>query len=171
VARARRRASQTEIKVTLCEADAQDLPFLADQFDTVVFALCLCSIPDDRRAVAEGVRVLKRGGRILMLEHVRSTLAIVRAVQHVVEPLSVRFQADHLLGEPTDHLRAEGMHIDEVRRWALSIMARVFAHKPIVKGRMVREAKGSRHGGENEKTPAGRSRPEAAPPHLGGLDS
>jgi ubiquinone/menaquinone biosynthesis C-methylase UbiE len=127
---ARRRITELEITVDLVEGDAQALPFRRDRFDTVVFGLCLCSIPDDRGAVAEGVRVLKPGGRMLVLEHVRSTSAVVRAGQRLIEPLSIRVQADHLLREPIDHLRVEGMQVDEVRRWAMGIMERAFAHKP-----------------------------------------
>jgi len=130
LAEARRRAGELGREVDLREGDAQALEFPADRFDTVVFSLCLCSIPDDRRAVAEGVRVLKPGGRMLLLEHVRSPSRVVRAGQRLVEPLTIRFQADHLTREPLEHLRAEGMRIGEVYRWAWGIMERVSARKP-----------------------------------------
>jgi ubiquinone/menaquinone biosynthesis C-methylase UbiE len=69
---ARRRAGTLGIEADLREGDAQSLPFADESFDTVVFALSLCTIPDDRRAVAEAGRVLRPGGRLLLLEHVRS---------------------------------------------------------------------------------------------------
>ncbi len=131
LALARQRATELGQEIDLREADAQALEFPADSFDTVVFGLSLCSIPDDRRAVAEGVRVLKPGGRMLLLEHVRSPSPVVRAGQRLVEPLSVRFQADHLTREPLEHVRAQGMEIEELRRWAWGIMERVSARKPI----------------------------------------
>src|SRR5207249_40866 len=59
LAEARRRVAELGREVDLREVDAQALEFPDDRFDTVAFSLCLCSIPDDRRAVAEGVRVLK----------------------------------------------------------------------------------------------------------------
>jgi len=131
LALARQRAAELGREIDLREGDAQALQFPADSFDTVVFGLSLCSIPDDRGAVAEGVRVLKPGGRMLLLEHVRSPSPIVRAGQRLVEPLSVRFQADHLTREPLEHVRAQGMEIEELRRWAWGIMERVSARKPI----------------------------------------
>ncbi len=130
LAEARRRAADLGREVDLREADAQALEFPDGRFDAVVFSLCLCSIPDDRRAVAEGVRVLKPGGRMLLVEHVRSPSPGVRAGQRLVEPLFLRFQADHLTREPLDHVRAEGLAIEEVHRWAWGIMERVSAGKP-----------------------------------------
>ena len=115
--------------VDLREGDAQALDFDDSRFDTVVFSLCLCSIPDDRKAVAEGVRVLKPGGRMLLLEHVRSPSRIVRAGQRLIEPLSLRFQADHLTREPLEHVQAVGLQIEEMHRWGWGIMERISARK------------------------------------------
>ena len=84
---ARRQAESLGREADLRVGDAQALEFSDETFDTVLFGLCLCSIPDDRRAVAEGVRVLKPGGRMLLLEHVRSPTWIVRAGQRPQERL------------------------------------------------------------------------------------
>ncbi|MDP9479040.1 MAG: class I SAM-dependent methyltransferase, partial [Actinomycetota bacterium] len=60
---ARRRARELGREVDLRVGDAQVLEFPDESFDTVVFTLALCTIPDDRRAVAEAWRVLRPGGR------------------------------------------------------------------------------------------------------------
>lgn len=64
--RARRERPQAD--VVLAGADA--LPFPDDHFDTVVSTLVLCTVPDQRAAIAEVHRVLKPGGRLLFVEHV-----------------------------------------------------------------------------------------------------
>jgi ubiquinone/menaquinone biosynthesis C-methylase UbiE len=56
----------------LVEAPAESLPFADDTFDTAVATLVLCTIPDPVKAIAEMARVLKPGGRLLFIEHVRS---------------------------------------------------------------------------------------------------
>ena len=127
---ARRRAAEIEQNVDLREADAQALDFPDGRFDSVVFSLCLCSIPNDRGAVAEGARVLKTGGRMLLLEHVRSSSPVVQVGQRLVESLFLRLQADHLTREPLEHVRAAGLVIEEVHRWAWGIMERASARKP-----------------------------------------
>ena len=54
------------------ESGAESLPFADGSFDTVVSTLCLCSVDDPERVVAEVRRVLRPDGRFLYLEHVRS---------------------------------------------------------------------------------------------------
>jgi len=56
----------------LVEAPAESLPFADDTFDTAVATLVLCTIPDPAAAIAELARVLRPGGRLLFIEHVRS---------------------------------------------------------------------------------------------------
>ena len=57
-------------RVRLDEGDAQALQFEDASFDTVVAVLVLCTIPDAAAAAAEAFRVLRPGGRLLVLEHV-----------------------------------------------------------------------------------------------------
>jgi len=122
--------------------DAQALDFPSDSFDTVVCTLSLCTIPDDRAAVAEVRRVLRPGGRFLLLEHVRSPVLLVRLGQRLLDPLFFRFEADHLLREPLDHLRAEGFEVERLERSKLGIVERGVARKP-VQGAFVSEAPGT----------------------------
>jgi ubiquinone/menaquinone biosynthesis C-methylase UbiE len=53
-------------------APAEDLPFDNDTFDVAVSTLVLCGVDDQPRALRELRRVLRPGGRLLFLEHVRS---------------------------------------------------------------------------------------------------
>ena len=109
--------------------DAQALEFEDESFDTVVCTLALCTIPDDRQAVREAHRVLRPGGRLLLLEHVRSPSSPVRAVQRALNPLWVRFEADHITREPLEHLSAAGFEVEELERSKWGIVERVAARK------------------------------------------
>jgi ubiquinone/menaquinone biosynthesis C-methylase UbiE len=109
--------------------DAESLDFTDASFDTVTCTLGLCTIPDPRRAAREAHRVLRPGGRLLLLEHVRSPSAPVRLGQRLLEPLAVRFEADHLLREPLDYLEEEGFEVERVERSKWGIVERVAARK------------------------------------------
>lgn len=126
---ARRRAADLGRNVDIRVGDAQSLEFDDDSFDTVVCTLSLCSIPDDARAVAEVRRVLRPGGRFIFMEHVRSPLFGVRLLQRLMNPITVRVEGDHMVREPLDHLRREGLEIEKKERYGLSIVERVVARK------------------------------------------
>ncbi len=127
----RGRAQELEKSADLRLGDAQALEFADDGFDTVVCTLGLCTIPDPRTAVAEARRVLRPGGRILLLEHVRSPSPPIRIVQRLLEPLSVRFAADHLTREPLDYVVSEGFLVEQVERSKWGIVERLAARKVV----------------------------------------
>ena len=80
--RARRRAPG----VPLIQASAEALPFGDGTLDTVVSGLVFCSVGDPSRALAEVRRVLRPGGRLRMLEHVRSTRPWKARCQNRIQP-------------------------------------------------------------------------------------
>jgi ubiquinone/menaquinone biosynthesis C-methylase UbiE len=125
----KQRAEELGRAVDLRLGDAQALEFEDQSFDTVIITFGLCTIPDDRAAVAEAHRVLRSGGRLVLLEHVRSPSVAVRAVQRALDPLAVRFAADHLLRDPLDYLQNVGFEIESVERLKWGIVERVVARK------------------------------------------
>jgi len=77
---------ETRIPVEVSEAGAEALPFPDGSFDTVVSTLVLCTVPDQESALEEVRRVLRPGGRLLFIEHVRAAGSTARW-QDRLEPL------------------------------------------------------------------------------------
>jgi len=127
---ARRRATELGREIDLRLGDAERLEFADESFDTVVCTYGLCTIPDDRQAVREARRVLRPGGALLLAEHVRSPVTAVRAGQRLIAPLMLRFEGDHLLREPLEHVEAEGFVVEELLRSKAGIVERLAARKP-----------------------------------------
>ena len=127
---ARKRASGLSYQIDLRVGNAQALEFANATFDTVVFTLSLCSIPDDRKAIGEAKRVLRAGGRLLLLEHVASPLRPVRIVQKLLNWVTVRTVGDHLVRDPLAHVQGQGFLLEQVERLKWGIVERVAARKP-----------------------------------------
>ncbi len=127
---ARRRADGLGRLADLREGDAQALPFADATFDTVVCTLSLCAIPDDRRAIAEMIRVLKPGGRLLLLDHIAGSSRPLRALQRLLELVTVPLGGEHVLRRPLRHVQSAGLQIEQRDRFKLGIVERLVARKP-----------------------------------------
>lgn len=130
MADARRRAQELGRTATLRQGDVQALPFPDGSFDTVVCTLSLCSIPDDRKAVAEMIRVLRPGGRLLLLDHVAASARPVQAIQRLLELVTVPLGGEHFLRRPLQHIQTAGLEIERHDRFKLGIVERLTARKP-----------------------------------------
>jgi ubiquinone/menaquinone biosynthesis C-methylase UbiE len=129
LAHARNRAGRLGRGVDLREGDAQQLDFPDSSFDTAVCTLSLCSIPDDRRAVTEMVRVLRPGGLLLLADHVVSTSWPVRTLQRLMEVVTVPWGEEHFTRRPIRHVQDAGLTIEAHDRFKLGIVERLAARK------------------------------------------
>jgi ubiquinone/menaquinone biosynthesis C-methylase UbiE len=84
---ARGRSTMLGRRAALLQGDAHELPFDNASFDTVVCTFRLCAIPDHTRAITEMTRVLRPGGRLILVDYIESTSRPVRGVQRVLELL------------------------------------------------------------------------------------
>src|SRR6201987_2470958 len=106
--RLERAGGRTASPPTILRAPAEDLPFEDATFDTVVSTLVLCGVDDQPRAVREIRRVLKPGGRLIFIEHVRSDDSRTAKMQDRMNPLN-RFVVCCECNRPTlDTVRAAG---------------------------------------------------------------
>jgi ubiquinone/menaquinone biosynthesis C-methylase UbiE len=124
--RARRRAPG----VPLVLASVEALPFRDRVFDTVVSALVFCSVADPVRGLAEVRRVLRPGGTLRMLEHVRSTRPWKARWQDRLQPAWTRFTGGCRWNRDTERaVERAGFVIEPAGRRAKGDMRR-FAARP-----------------------------------------
>lgn len=127
-----KRSYREALTVRLHRGDVQELPLPDTSVDTVVSTYSFCTIPDPHRACAEAMRVLEPGGIFVLAEHGPATSAPLRALMRIIEPLSVRFGADHLLRDPLPYLEQAGFTIIESHRGGRGgVTFRVLARKPV----------------------------------------
>ncbi len=93
---------------------AEALPYPDGSFDAVVFTLVLCTVDDPVAALAEAKRVLRPGGRLVYLEHIRSADPAIRRRQDLLQPLWGPFARGCHLNRDTDRLiREAGFEVSE----------------------------------------------------------
>lgn len=126
---ARTRAAELGREIELREGDAQALPFPDASFDTVVCTLGLCGVPDECGAITEMHRVLKPGGKLLLLDHVGSHHWLVHFVQSLLEKFTVRMMGDYQTRRPLPLVEQAGFVVQRQERLKLGMVERVAAVK------------------------------------------
>src|SRR6266511_2612451 len=101
-------------------------------FDTVVCTLSLCSVGDDRAAIAEMHRVLRPGGQLLLLDHVAATNRILLVLQRLWEQVTLRFAGDYQTRHPLPLVEQAGFVVTDSHRTKLGTVERLRAVKPVV---------------------------------------
>jgi ubiquinone/menaquinone biosynthesis C-methylase UbiE len=112
----------TQGRVTLVQADAQCLPFADGSFDAVAASLTFCSVAEPARGLAEARRVLRPGGRLVLLEHTRGS-GVGGWLTDVFHPLWHAWSRDCHLNRETAWAVAEaGFQVRRVERHWLGIV-------------------------------------------------
>lgn len=132
--RLREKIATSGAEVELIEAGAESLPFEDESFDTAVFTLVLCTVPDPRAALAEAARILKPGGQMLFLEHVRAEQPGTARWQDRLET-PWRFFADgcHCNRDTVANIESSPLTLEQLQRGELPKSPPIT--KPLIWGR------------------------------------
>jgi SAM-dependent methyltransferase len=104
-------------QVGLVEAPAEELPFEDSTFDTAVATLVLCTVPDPAASLAEAARVLKPGGRLLFIEHVRAEEpGLARWQDRLEQPWRLLGDGCHCNRDTVAAIAGSRFAIDGIRR-------------------------------------------------------
>ena len=123
------RSAHLGMTVDLREGDAHSLPFEDATFDSVVCTYSLCGIPDPARAIGEMDRVLRPGGRLLLVDHIGSSVRPVYWVQRGVEAITIRTQGEHMTRRQLPLVQGAGFEVLERDRLRWGVIERISARK------------------------------------------
>ena len=118
--RLEKRVREEAPEATVLRAPAEDLPFEDDSFDTAVSTLVLCGVEDQARALRELRRVLRPGGRLLFIEHVRSDDPGIARFQDRINGVSRLVVGCDCNRATLDSITAAGFDVTELEQTEMS---------------------------------------------------
>jgi phosphatidylethanolamine/phosphatidyl-N-methylethanolamine N-methyltransferase len=115
--RAQQRVQELD-KVDLCLMDAQRLAFPDAAFDAALATFVFCSVPDPVLGLQELGRVVRPGGQILLLEHVRVNKPMIGKLMDLFDPFVVRLMGPHINRRTAENVKKAGLEIKRVEELA-----------------------------------------------------
>jgi ubiquinone/menaquinone biosynthesis C-methylase UbiE len=120
--RAADRAERLGREVDLILADAQHLPFRDNVFDAAADTFVFCSVPDPIAGLEEVRRVVRDGGHVHLLEHVRSANPVLGRLMDLANPIAVRMSGANINRDTVSNVAKAGMALDDVESRGLGII-------------------------------------------------
>jgi ubiquinone/menaquinone biosynthesis C-methylase UbiE len=117
----RAREKMRPARLRLVQNSAEALPFADDSFDAAFATLVFCSVASPPKAFAELRRVVRAGGRVVLLEHVRPE-GLLGPIFDALSFFTVRLFEDHFNRRTAEEARRAGLRLLKVERHALGII-------------------------------------------------
>jgi ubiquinone/menaquinone biosynthesis C-methylase UbiE len=107
-------------RVHLAQSSVEALPFADASFDAALSTLLFCSVASPQKSFAELRRVVRDGGTIVMLEHVRPG-GLLGPLFDLLNIFTVPLFQDHFNRRTAEEARRAGFEVQSIERAALGI--------------------------------------------------
>jgi len=112
----------------LAQMDVQRLAFADGSFDCAVATLVFCGVPDPIQGLRELARVVRPGGRIILLEHMRALSKPLARAMDFMNPLAWKIIGEDINRDTVANIRAAGLHVlKDESLWARGIVRLIVA--------------------------------------------
>lgn len=127
---ARQRAAELKLGVDLRLGDVQALEFPDGSFDMAVATFVFCSVPDPVLGLRELKRVVRPGGQIILLEHIRSPRESIGKIMDVLNPLVVHVMGANINRRTEENVQRSGWTIEHVEDLGLGGIVKLIIARP-----------------------------------------
>jgi ubiquinone/menaquinone biosynthesis C-methylase UbiE len=129
LSRAKAKITNYDGNVSLRHEDVQRLSFDDEVFDTVFSSCVFCSVADPVKGLRELHRVLRKGGRLLMVEHVRSQGRLLGSFMDRLNPFISKYGVDNINRDTVYNLRKAGFKVEQDRNLVYDVVKAIVAVK------------------------------------------
>lgn len=126
--KAKEKAKKYAKEVTLIEMDAQNMNLPDNYFDCVFTTCVFCSVPDPVMGLSEIRRVCKSGGKIIMIEHVRSEKAVLGVLMDLFNPIVVSCYGANINRRTVENIKLAGFTAVEVKNLFSDIVMEIIIY-------------------------------------------
>lgn len=166
LARARRRAEGMRVNVDLHEMDVQNLEFADQTYDGILATFVFCSVPDPAKGLREIGRVSKKGGEIVLLEHVRPGNRLLGKLSDILNLFTVGMMGVHINRDTASNIEKAGLKIVSEENLLWDIVKLFVVRPPSLPARRRNpSACGARTASLSCPSPNRSAYPEEGPPH------
>jgi ubiquinone/menaquinone biosynthesis C-methylase UbiE len=131
--RAAQKVKKFGLNIEVRVMDVEKMDFPDNYFDSVVASFVFCSVSDPIRGLCEAKRVLKDGGRLILLEHVRSERWF-GVFMDLLNPIVVRLTGANINRKTVENVAKAGFEIIRVENLFSDLVKLIMAKKPCYQG-------------------------------------
>lgn len=125
LAKANEKTKKFNKQVKLIHMDAQNMNFPDNTFDRVFTTCVFCSVPDPVKGLKEIRRVCKPGGKIIMIEHVRSEKKIAGLIMDMFNPITLNLYGANINRRTVENVKLAGFSEIEVTNLTGDIVKKI----------------------------------------------
>ena len=127
--KAKERISLCSVPIRLECMNVQDLDLESTSIDSVLATFVFCTVPNSLQGLRECHRILKPGGKLILLEHMRSDNKLLCSLMNLVNPFALKLINDNINRNTVKAVVDSGFTIERMNNLLGDVVRLIVARK------------------------------------------